>query len=111
MASTPERGFSRLPEAFFLGVCGTRSALSAPPSVKKTGILIPVFSTPSHSDRSSSNILAVLMRGNFQERVRSHEDALEKRFSEAKPRMTFRPFTETLMEGGETAPSYSVSVG
>jgi hypothetical protein len=65
------------------------------------GIFIPIFSNPSYFDESSSNILAALMRGNFQERVPSHEDSLEKRSGKAKPHMTFRPFSEALSGAGD----------
>jgi hypothetical protein len=95
MTSTPECGSSRLSEAFFLGICGTRSAFEFPSHIQKTGILVPAFSHPPSIDRSRSNILAVLMRGN----VPSHEDALEKRFGKAKPHMTFRPSPKAQDQG------------
>jgi len=43
---------------------------------------------------SGSDILAALMRGDPLLKAPSHEHALEKRFGEAKPHMTFRPIPE-----------------
>jgi hypothetical protein len=71
ITSTPERGFSRLSEPFFLGVCGTRSMFCSQALVLKMGILIPIFFNPSSILCSSSNILAALKRGNSLLRVPS----------------------------------------
>jgi hypothetical protein len=60
LASTPECGSSRLPESFFLGVCGTRSARIAPPHA--------ISSIVPHFVCSSSDILAVRQGAESAER-------------------------------------------